>query len=257
MRDRLSRSPVSELLTLTENLEIYECENFLLEGAVVDEVSAYWAAHVAHFYFQVSGEDLYSAGDHFPDLRNRVVDGLSDAGFTVQARELAALADEVAFNRHVIRQYTKEDPLYSAVNRLLRRGHREESIAKHPLVPWISHLNVAIRTQAEVLKTCFRGADMDASTISEYRVNRMFVWSSFTSLSTDRGQCLDGNVLFVVTPRSAISEHGKRAPRAISHLSAFPEEAEVLLPLGCAFKVTTTRREGGRTVIHLDLFDHN
>lgn len=257
MRDRLSRSPVSELLTLTENFEIYECENFLLEGAIVDEASAYWAAHVAHFYFEVSGEDPYTAGEHFQAIRSRVVDGLHDAGFTSQACQLAAAADEVAFNQQVMRQYTEENPLYGAVNSLLRRGHSDETIASHPLVPWISHLNVAIRTQPEVVQACFRGTEMDASTISQYELDRMFVWASFTSVSQDRNRCLDGNVLFIITPRSALSEHGKRAPRAISQFSAFPEEAEALLPLGCAFKVVSTKRERGKTVIELDLFDHN
>ena len=248
---------MSELLTLSENFEIYECENFLLEGAVVDRTSAYWAAHVAHLYFEASGEDPYTAGEHFHAVRRRVVDGLSDAGFTAQARELAGAADEVTFNQQVMRQYTEEDPLYGAVNSLLRRGHSDESVANHPLVPWISHLNVVIRTQSEVARACYRGTKMDASTVSQYEVGRMFIWASFTSVSTDRDRCLDGNVLFIITPRSALSEHGKRAARAISQFSAFPEEAEALLPLGCAFKVVSRQREGDKTVIDLDLLDHN
>lgn len=61
MRDRLSNSPVSEPLTLSENLGIFECENFLLDGLLEQKPVAYWAAHTLHFYLQLAGKKPYSA----------------------------------------------------------------------------------------------------------------------------------------------------------------------------------------------------
>ena len=88
MRDRLSKSPLSEPLTLSENFGIYECENFLLEGAVTSPARAYWAAHTMNFYFQIEGAAPYTAGDDFPQIMKEVCEGLAAAGFDDQAAEL-------------------------------------------------------------------------------------------------------------------------------------------------------------------------
>jgi len=98
---------------------------------------------------------------------------------------------------------------------------------------------------------------MSDEAAAQYQLGLQFVWASFTSLSTREVNCLGGNVLFVVTPQSPMSEYGKRAPRKIARYSHFPDEEEVLLPLGCAFRVVGNKqRSDGQRQIDLALFDH-
>lgn len=256
MRDRLSNSPISDLLTFSENLGIWECENFLLDGAVGKSSLAYWAAHTLHFYLQIEGKQPYTAEERFPDVKNLIVKGLKAAGFTRQSEEIKNCAKEEELNAILIRQYTEESSLYYEVNSLLRRGHHAEDVSAHPLVPWIAHLNAVIRNEPEHLDVAFRGAALTSETIAKYVPGQQFVWASFTSLSTRVDNCLTGNVLFRVYPKSAISEYGKRAPRVIAQYSQFPDELEVILPLGCAFRVTRNERVGSSHEIDLDLYDH-
>lgn len=257
MRQRLSTSPVGPPLTYADNFEIYECENFLLEGAVDQTWKAYWAAHVMHFHFQVAGQNPYTAGADFFRMRELVTYGLERAGYSTEAARLASASDEASFNRIAISQYTADSDLFEQVNRLLRQGHADTSIAQHPLVPWIAHLNAVIRNEREYPGTSFRGAELTAVQQAQYVPGQMFIWTSFTSLSMSQSACLEGNTLFEVTPRSALSVHGKRAPRVIAAFSEYPEEEEVLLPVASAFRVVSNETSAGRTRICLDLLDHN
>lgn len=257
MRTRMSKSKVSDLLTLSENFEIYACENFLLEGAVTPS-TAYWGAHTLHFYMQVSGRlaEAYQAQDAFLKVRELVATGLTESGFPIESRQIATCNTEGDLNRQVVRQYTSDSGLYERVNGLLRQGHSDVSISHDPLVPWICHLNASIRLEEEYPSTSYRGTELSESDIAKYQPGVMFVWASFTSVSTKIDACLDGNTLFTIRPVSALSEYGKRAPRLIDHLSDFPEENEALLPLGCAFRVVSNQKEGFHTRIDLELLDH-
>lgn len=256
MRDRLSSSPISEFLTLSENLEVYECENFLLDGVVEKHGLAYWAAHTLHFHLELDGKKPYTAEEHFPAVRDLIASSLDAAGFVRQGREVKACSDELAMNAFIIGQYTEECSLYYEVNALLRKGHHGEDVSAHPLVPWIAHLNAIIRNEPEHLGVAFRGAAFVTETIEKYVPGQQFVWASFTSVSTRIDACLDGNVIFRIQPKSGISMHGKRASRLITHYSQFPEEDEAILPLGCAFRVIRNEKVGPRHEIDLDLYDH-
>lgn len=256
MRDRLSTSPLSDFLTLSKNLEIYECENFLLDGAVEKHELAYWAAHTRHFHLQLNGKQPYTCEDKFPDVCALIAGGLDAAGFVRQCRDILACNDEKSMNATLIGQYTEECSLYYQVNALLRKGHHGEDIGAHPLVPWIAHLNAIIRNEPEYLDVAFRGAAFVTETIEKYVPGTQFVWASFTSVSTRVEACLDGNVLFRITPKSGMSLHGKRAPRLISRYSQFPNENEAILPLGCAFRVIRNEKVGASHEIDLDLYDH-
>lgn len=258
MRSRLSKSPVGAPVTLTDNFEVYEYESFLLEGAIDEPWKAYWAAHIADFAFRVEARNPYTTGDGFEKIRELIAEGLNRAGYSAQASYLRRLESEASFNRAVIAQYTADTALFEDVNSILRRGHSDESISTHPLVPWIAHLNATLRNEAEFGATAYRGTDLSPLQSAQYTVGKLFIWTSFTSLSMSRAACLEGNTLFKVTPRSAISEHGKRAARVIAPYSEHPEEEEVLLPVACAFRVASRESVAdGRTVIGLDLLDHN
>lgn len=252
----MARSAVGQPLTLSENFETYEYESFLFEGLIDESWKAYWAAHSA-FNFLL-GDDDYSSLECFSQMQQLVTNGLQCAGYGSMANDLSTAPDETEFNAISIGQYTSESTLYERVNALLRKGHDGISIAKDPLAPWIAHLNAILRREEEYLHTAYRGADLTASEVAEYKPGRLFIWTSFTSMSKRRECCLDGNTLFEITPRSSISMHGKRAPRSIAHFSDFPEEDEVLLPLAAAFRVESREATGThRTIIKLTLLDHN
>ncbi|MFC4930920.1 ADP-ribosyltransferase domain-containing protein [Massilia sp. GCM10023247] len=260
MRDRLSKSSVSEVapLTFSEDLSFWECENFVLETAVTKHNFAYWAAHVLYLplYFDKS-KDHYSAQNDFPRVKDLILHGLKSHGFDIQHDEISACKSEAEMNKTIIQQYTAASDLYSRVNELLRMGNLGKDVGDDPLVPWILHLNAILRKEEEHHGVVYRGSNMSRSDIDKYVVGEQFVWSSFTSLSMNRLNCINGNVLFTITPKSSLSTYGKRAARIISHYSYFPEEEEALLPIGCAFRVEGKRKvAGNKFEIDLALYDH-
>ncbi|EGQ9697102.1 ADP-ribosyltransferase domain-containing protein [Vibrio parahaemolyticus] len=260
MRDRLSKSAVSELapLTFSEDLSFWECENFVLETAVTKHKFGYWAAHVLYLQLILAKEENpYSSREEFPKLKCLILDGFEECGFTQQHEEIKLCNTEEELNKTVIQQYTDETPLYSKVNNILREGNLGSDVGGHPLVPWILHLNAILRKEEEYLGTVYRGAQLTKSDIDEYVKGEQFVWSSFTSVSQSRENCLDGNVLFIIHPRSSLSTYGKRAARKINQYSYFPEEEEALLPIGCAFRVESNKEVlPGKFEIELALYDH-
>ena len=63
-----------------------------------------------------------------------------------------------------------------------------------------------------------------------------------------------GNAL---VPVCAIVEHDKRCGRDISHLSAFLDEQEMLLPICCAFRITEIDSRSAKTRIRAEILDMN
>ncbi len=260
MRDRLSKSAVSELapLTFSEDLSFWECENFVLETAVTKHDFAYWAAHVLYLqlYFDKS-DDHYSSKEEFPKLKQIILDGLEHHGFTQQYAEIDLCSTEAELNKTVIQQYTDETPLYSKVNSLLRMGNLGNDVGGDPLIPWVLHLNAILRKEEEYLGTVYRGAQLSKNDLDKYVIGHQFVWSSFTSVSKTEANCLGGNVIFKIVPKSSLSTYGKRAARVINQYSFFPEEEEALLPIGCAFRVESNKEtKSGKYEIELALYDH-
>lgn len=259
MRDRISKSPVGKLLTLSEDVGIYDCENFLLEGAIQRYPFPHWLDHLVPLHVQVSAqyqETAFQAGEDFQSLRETLGTTLSTAGFAQFAETILATTNEHSMNSLIIRQYTEETPLYVEANRLLRKGHEASDVSDSPLVPWICQLAAALRTIPEFSGVSYRGTQMDERDLSEYQVGKIFIWAPFTSASKNFEACLGGNVIFELVPVSAISERGKRAPRDISVYSSFPDEEEVLLPMCCAYRPTSISKKDGVSWIRAEILDH-
>lgn len=222
-RVRLSKSPVSKLLTLTEDIGYYDCKNFILESAVKKfNGFAHWIAHLDYVRIRLGGyENMYDAGENFEKVKAITIDGLRSEGFEEQANELDLIHDETTFNSNIISQYTDETDLYYTVNKLLRKGHHGVNVGEHNLVPWILQLNSSIRKLPEVRGPVFRGTEMKQSDIDKYIADQIFIWSAFSSFSKTQSNCLEGNVIFEMTPVSGIAERDKRSPRDISNYSKF------------------------------------
>lgn len=262
MRTRLSESPVGKKLTYSQDISLAECENFILESAVEKISFRQWLAHLVHFRLQIMREpDPYSVGDEpgeFEKLKKLVSDSLDASGYTTQAEEVRLSKTEDDLNASIISQYTDESGLYNEVNLLLRDGHHGRDIGNEFLVPWILQLNAAIRRQDEYTRISYRGANFTDEDLAHYKVGDMFIWSTFTSASKSKENCLEGNVLFEFKPVSSLSEYGKRAPRDISKYSYFQEEEEVLFPICCCFRITEiVNNVNGKTIIKMEVLDHN
>lgn len=256
MRNRLSCSPLSVPVTYTPDVNVYENEAFILDEAIEKHKFPHWVAHLVALHLKLTkAEDPYFCGDEFPKLRSAVADSLSAAGFHRQASEIRSITSEEEMNKLIVRQYTEETPLYSEVNQLLRYGHEGRNVGQEPLVPWALQLNAAIRRLPIHYGKTYRGAMLESEAIAEYEVGRIFVWSSFTSMSLSEDYCKDGNVLFDIHPFEAFSLHDKNAGRIISSLSQYEEEQEVLLPICSGFRVTSRTQESGRLRINLEILD--
>ena len=249
MRDRMSKSPVGELLTLTDDISLYDCENFILEGAANRYEFAHWFDHLVPLFTKLTKdyrERSYSCGSNFTSLREVVSNGLKKEGFVIQGNELLSAINEEALNKEIIAQYTDETSLYSEINKLLRAGHTGDDVSFSGLTGWICQLAVAIRQHAEFPKVSSRGTILSKEDVQKYSPGTTFVWAPFTSASKDINSCFGGNVIFKLKPVSALSERDLRSPRDISSLSVYPGEQEVLLPMCCAYRVTSNEFSKGR-----------
>jgi hypothetical protein len=259
MRDRLSKSPVGELLTLSYDIGIYDCENFILEGAIKRYPFSHWLDHLVPLHIKMSNNyqaSAYKSGDEFEHLREVVSANLKEAGFVSQASELASAPDESVFNSIIIRQYTEEGGIYPDVNTLLRYGHAGRDVSDSPLVPWICQLASILRTVPEYAGKSWRGTVMSSDDVAKYKVGEIFIWAPFTSASKHIDACFGGNVIFELVPVSAISERDKRAPRDITQFSVFPSEEEVLLPMCCAYRPAKIEERDGVIHIRAEILDH-
>ncbi|MBB2777200.1 UNVERIFIED_ORG: hypothetical protein HNP28_002523 [Comamonas terrigena] len=256
-RERLSRSSVSEPVTYTPDVGVYENEAFILDEVIEVHRFPHWVAHLVALDLNLRKvPNPYICGEEFPRLRSVVSAALKQAGHPQQSEAIALAKSEEEMNRLIIRQYTEENPLYAEANTLLRLGHTGRNVGKEPICPWVVQLNSAIRTLPEHEGSSYRGTVLPPSAVEMYEPGRIFVWSSFTSMSASEDCCKDGNVLFEFKPVSSFPLHDKRAARIISPLSAYPEEEEVLLPMCGGFKVIDHICEGSVTRIQAEILDH-
>ena len=267
-RIRFNENPVDELLTFSEYIGMYYEEPVILHYTAQKLPFTHWSDHLNHFWYSVTKEEPHNTCDNnFDMLKKEVKLGLRDYGFLSQVDEVESCRDEIELNRTIIRQYTDETDLYKLVNSELRSCHliqrepdlTEEFIENHSckLSAWILQLNTAIRRELEYTDTAYRGATLTTDEINMYKVGEIIIWAPFISASKKKTECLGGNVLFEIRTESSISEYGKRYPRSISHLSAFPNEEEVLYPIACAYRVKSIKNMDNKTIIALATVDHN
>ncbi|WP_137165556.1 hypothetical protein [Salinimonas lutimaris] len=259
MRDRLSKSALGDLLTLSEDIGIYDCENFILEGAIERYPFSHWLGHLVPLHVKLSDDyrnRAYKALEEFDLLKNTIAENLQYAGFSEQAKDFEIVESEADLNSIIIKQYTEENGIYPYINNLLRKGHSGNDVSHDPLVPWICQLAVSLRQLDEYTGPSFRGSNMPSSDIEKYKVDSIYIWAPFTSASKSIDSCFGGNVIFELVPVSALSERDKRAPRDVSHISDFPEEEEVLLPMCCAYRPTKIEERSGVTYIRSEILDH-
>jgi len=106
------------------------------------------------------------------------------------------------------------------------------------------------------MEKVYRGTNLEEDDIKRYKKGELFIWASFVSTSKSKDQCLGGNVLFEISSREHFfGVNDKAYPRDISNLSVFPEEAEVLFPISCAYRVESINKLTGYTLIELQTVD--
>lgn len=151
----------------------------------------------------------------------------------------------------LIRLYTDETPLYHEMNAALR----EDDLSKMKIFgAFIKELQEAFLTdQIDQILTPFRGTvwrgitvpDLDKA-LKDYQPNKDFVWSAFTSTTTQKDVALDfGNIVFEIRCdppegfyKDKIYEY---APANIQAFSIFPDEEEILFPPNVKFRVQSVQ----------------
>src|SRR5689334_7876328 len=94
-RDRLSRSPVSEPVTYTPDVNVYENESFILDEVIELHGFPHWVAHLVALELNLRNEpDPYLCGAEFPKLRDVVAYALKRSGYPGQAKEVESAATE-------------------------------------------------------------------------------------------------------------------------------------------------------------------
>ena len=257
LRTRLTTDPVPGLLTGTNstNLDLHG-EDFLLKEAIARYGFEHWRAHMFSFFGWYPEPNYHVEPDRFSNLRSAIAEGLIDAAYDQQAKEVCASLDEASLNQCLTRQYTAEGPLYVEVNRGLRAAHSNAVHTHVGLVPWILQFNSMLRLRPASHELAYRGTNLTSAEIDDYRIDEFFVWASFVSASRSRDACLGGNVLFELRPWGSYSHYEKRDSRDISQWSIFPEEEEIVFPLCCAFRVREKKHlSDGVTVIAAEVVD--
>lgn len=267
-RDRFKSLPVGKPLTNSDYIGMVFEEPVILHSTAHRLKFMHWANHLSSYFGLYNDEEMcLSVNDRLNDLIYEIYRSLSTEGYIDQAEEILNCNNEDELNRLIIRQYTDESPLYYEINEILRYCHNyqtgpeigEGNVKKYEakLAPWILQLNSAIRTQPYYTKVAYRGCDLSDQEIEQYRINEIFVWSSFISASKSIASCLGGNVLFEIFTESVMSINDKRYARDISYYSVYPDEEEVLFPLACAYRVHYIKEENGITKIGIATVDYN
>jgi hypothetical protein len=267
-RDRFKILPVGKPLTNSDYIGMVFEEPVILHSAAHRLKFMHWANHLNSYFGLYNDEEIcFRANDRLNDLKYEIYRSLTTEGYIDQAVEILNSNNEDELNKIIIRQYTDESPLYYEVNEILRYCHNyqtgpeigEGNVKKYEakLAPWILQLNSAIRTQPYYTKIAYRGCNLSPQEIEQYRINEIFVWSSFISASKSIASCLGGNVLFEIFTESAMSINDKRYARDISHYSVYLDEEEVLFPLACAYRVQYIKKENEITKFGIATVDYN
>lgn len=257
-RERFSTEDVGRTTTFLEDVRYTAFEKFILEDAYNLHGVGHWLRHLVHFDLSAGiRNEIPPTIEEVSKTISLISDYLKKSGFETQSLEVSKTSDLDELNNIILKQYTEAGDLYREVNSLLRTAQDDISLGSHLLTPWILQLNYALRDQAEFLEISYRGTILNSDDLHMYEEGKVIVWTSFVSATKNKDCCFGGNVIFEIRPVSPLSEYGKRAPREISHLSVFPSEEEVLLPICCAFKIVSkTIIENGVTYIKLELMDH-
>lgn len=153
---------------------------------------------------------------------------------------------------HCLQAYTKESPLYRNANAALRL---DEGIEEYAAFIWHTKLGIKQLVQANGVYggIVWRSMTLNDEQLELYRPGRMFLWANFVSTSQKKERALrfKGNALF----RINCAGKGVTYCADISHISEFPEEAEVLFFAYSGFIVTGKQVVDGRHVISLDTYD--
>lgn len=150
------------------------------------------------------------------------------------------------------RCYTLETPLYHEMNTALRN---DDLSAMKYYSAYIKELRDVFKTDHEdqIIEPfegkVWRGITFDdpEKALGDFQVGSKFVWSAFTSMTTDREVAFGfGNVVFEVVclpPKEAYEGAvAVYAPASVSAFSDFGEEAEILFPPNIQFEVKEVRR---------------
>jgi len=128
--------------------------------------------------------------------------------------------------------YTMDTGLYRRTTRAMRTG-----VDLKPWYPYIWHLNEALDSLEPVSARVYRGVSAKLD-LQMYATGKEVMWSAYSSTSTSSSVAIDffsakgageQGVLFVIEAQTG---------RDISSCSAYPDEAELLLPRNSQFVVT-------------------
>lgn len=212
----------------------------------------------------VINKDPEVSQDGAPDsstiIRQKCYDSYDDENYDLEEDEIPTRlsyfelpTDPLERQKALVKHYTMETPLYHEMNTALRNDDRGmltyygayikelrgvfETLQKDRVVKWY-------------LGTVWRGIyldDVDAALADLYLPDKEFVWTAFTSTSTDKDTAQNfGNVCFEVSCKPPVTgsfddDEPEFAPADIMPLSDMPHESEILFPPNTRFRVVNVQ----------------
>lgn len=163
--------------------------------------------------------------------------------------------DPIERQKFLAHAYTAESPLYHEMNKALRD---DDLSALRYYSSYIKELREVFKTDHKdqiiepFVGKVWRGIgfpDPEAA-MKDFHVGGTFVWSAFTSMTTDRNVAFNfGNVVFEVSclpPKEAYDGlMAVYAPASVSAFSDFAQEAEILFPPNVQFEIKEIKMPGG------------
>jgi len=264
MRDRLRTAIIAEHLTLSKYLNMHMEEPIILHDCLEKHPYLHWVEHINSLPRHVNGESpTYDIRENFDELKFIIQQTLVSSNFIKQAQEIQVCSNEDELNDVIVRQYTEETGLYDFVNTKLRECHLcqgfDSKVVDNDdkfLAPWILQLSSCIKKLPHYMEKVYRGTNLKDDDIKQYKKGELFIWAPFVSASKNKEQCFGGNVLFEISSREHFfGLNDKAYPRDIANKSIFPEEAEVLFPISCAYRVENISNLTDYTLIELQTID--
>ena len=141
------------------------------------------------------------------------------------------------------------DSLYAVLNAQL--GKADRSLMK----VWFLYLKLlltALAAEPPYVGTLWRG--IKEAIGAEYHKGKKFRWWRFSSC-TENGDVLKNPLFLGQSGKRTLFSIDCKTGVKIQHLSAFPIEAEILIPAGTRFEVAQTITTGSLTIVNLKEID--
>jgi hypothetical protein len=158
----------------------------------------------------------------------------------------------IEISKQCIYFYTKDSFLYYALNKALREQDHSKLETLGPLCYLIRNYSRLLQNHTG---TVYRGVELKHNEIEEYKrhTGEWKTWPAYTSTTKDREMAeAFGNTLFII--EIADVKLCSSCAYDIAHISSYPLEQEVLIPVGISFLILKVEQDlSSKYIIYLQV----